>query len=314
MDDSRTCGHVTAHPGDVRDGPVFLVLVSWLRRCAHPACGVGLECRKWLAQAVGPFGTALAAFRQETPPMNRQARSPVPLRILMPTGRALSPSSRHPRFASRCRAVWSPKKCSVQRETVLERLAADARRPCWSWARRGPADCVPCSLFTWAVSWSVSWMSAIRSSGLLLCPLAREASVPGFRLRLCASLPRAVRPWARSTFFLSAPDLELRFLQVRLCVASGRPMVLIPAFAICAWRSLLSMLVSRAPVPVFVIACSFATCCLSSLPVVGVGAVSPVGPVGPGGCTLALRAVPPAPARVLLFQLAALGSAGSSCS
>ena len=47
---------------------------------------------------------------------------------------------------------------------------------------------------------------------------------------------------------------------------------------------------------VFFIASSFETCCLSSFPVVGDGAVSPIGPAGPGGVMLAWRADPPAPA------------------
>ena len=86
-------------------------------------------------------------------------------------------------------------------------------------------------------------------------------------------------------FFLGAFDLEFRLLQVcqRAVLDSG--------FAAGAWRSLSSMLVKSSWSPSscadFFIASSFETCCLCSLPVVGVGAVSPVGTSGPGGGMLA---------------------------
>ena len=170
---------------DLFPGPPFLAPADALAPHAAwvwPAEMVGLSCRS--------FAPSLAAFREELHHNRVPARSLVPLRIVMPTGRALSPSSRHPCFASGCRELWSPKKCSRERENH---------------SRTDGSRCGLFSVLNCAVSLFVSWMSAARSSGSWVQgPPAREPSVPGFRLRLCASLPRASssgRPMSYLFFF-----------------------------------------------------------------------------------------------------------------
>ena len=89
------------------------------------AWGVGLACTGGGLRLV--LRARVCGVSVETPsrlsPLMRH-------RVVMPASRALSPSSRRPGFVSGLHGGVEPEEILREREVVLERLAADARRPC----------------------------------------------------------------------------------------------------------------------------------------------------------------------------------------